>query len=66
MKGNFRHILLFYYRKSEECCSDKKKVVKSLVRRYIKDTPVSNWFSKFRSDNFDVNDHVLEDQSKTK
>ena len=54
-KKHFRHILLFYYRKSKNGVQTRKKLRKVYGEDVLTVvTRCENWFSKFRSGNFDV------------
>ena len=59
-KQLFRHILLFYYRKGKNAVQARKKLSDVYGEDVL--TERQNWFAKFRSGNFDVEDahHVLE------
>ncbi|GFU65941.1 histone-lysine N-methyltransferase SETMAR [Trichonephila clavipes] len=50
MESDFRHILLFYYRKGKNAVQARKKLTD------VYGEGVLNWFAKFRSGNFDVED----------
>ncbi|GFX95435.1 histone-lysine N-methyltransferase SETMAR [Trichonephila clavipes] len=53
-KQHFRHILLFYYRKGKNAVQARKKLTDVDGEGVL--TVRQNWFAKFRSGNFDVED----------
>ncbi|GFV31715.1 histone-lysine N-methyltransferase SETMAR [Trichonephila clavipes] len=55
-KQHFRHILLFYYRKGENAVQAKKKLTDVYGESVLTVPQCQNWFAKFRSGNFDVED----------
>ncbi|GFW11690.1 histone-lysine N-methyltransferase SETMAR [Trichonephila clavipes] len=55
-KQHFRHILLFYYRKGENAVQAKKKLTDVYGEGVLTVRQCQNWFAKFRSGNFDVED----------
>ncbi len=55
-KQHFRHILLFYYRKGKNAVQARKKSVDVLGEDVLTERQYQNWFAKFRSGNFDVED----------
>ncbi|GFV34817.1 histone-lysine N-methyltransferase SETMAR [Trichonephila clavipes] len=55
-KQHFRHILLFYYRKGKNAVPARKKLTDVYGEGVLTVLQCQNWFAKFRSDNFDVED----------
>ncbi|GFX53690.1 histone-lysine N-methyltransferase SETMAR [Trichonephila clavipes] len=55
-KQHFRHFLLFYYRKGKNAVQDRKKLTDVYGEGVLTVRQCQNWFSKFRSGNFDVED----------
>ncbi|GFV04714.1 histone-lysine N-methyltransferase SETMAR [Trichonephila clavipes] len=55
-KQNFRHILLFYYRKGKNAVQARKKLIDVYGEDVLTVRQCQNWFAKFRSGNFDVED----------
>lgn len=55
-KEHFRHILLFYYRKGKNAVQARKKLCEIYGEGILTVRQCQNWFSKFRSDNFDIKD----------
>ena len=55
-KQHFRHILFFYYRKGKNAVQAKKNYPMCLEKMYWQNCQCQNWFVKFRSGNFDVED----------
>ncbi|GFW81915.1 histone-lysine N-methyltransferase SETMAR [Trichonephila clavipes] len=55
-KQHFRHILLFYYRKGKNAVQARKKLTDVYEEGVLTVRQCQNWFAKFRSDNFDVED----------
>ncbi|GFV20064.1 histone-lysine N-methyltransferase SETMAR [Trichonephila clavipes] len=54
-KQHFRHILLFYYRKGKNAVQARKKLT-GVYGGVLTVRQCQNWFAKFRSGNFDVED----------
>ncbi|GAB1861621.1 SETMR methyltransferase [Camponotus japonicus] len=54
-KQHFRHILLFYYRKGKNAVQARKKL-SDVYGDVLTERQCQNWFAKFRSGNFDVED----------
>ena len=55
-KQHFRHILLFYYRKGKNAVQARKKLTDVYGEDVLTVRQCQNWFAKFRSGNFDVED----------
>ncbi|CAK9826519.1 Histone-lysine N-methyltransferase SETMAR [Anthophora retusa] len=55
-KQHFRHILLFYYRKGKNAVQARKKLADVYGEDVLTVRQCQNWFAKFRSGNFDVED----------
>ena len=55
-KLHFRHILLFYYRKGKNAVQARKKLSDVYGEDVLTVRQCQNWFAKFRSGNFDVED----------
>ncbi|GFX08716.1 histone-lysine N-methyltransferase SETMAR [Trichonephila clavipes] len=55
-KQHFRHILLFYYRKGKNAVQARKKLTEVYLEGVLTVRKCQNWFVKFRSGNFDVED----------
>ncbi|GFT25303.1 mariner Mos1 transposase [Trichonephila clavipes] len=55
-KQHFRHILLFYYRKGKNAVQTRKKLTDVYGESVLTVRQCQNWFVKFRSGNFDVED----------
>lgn len=55
-KQHFRHILLFYYRKGKNAVQARKKLTDVYGEDVLTIRQCQNWFAKFRSGNFDVED----------
>ncbi|GFU48028.1 histone-lysine N-methyltransferase SETMAR [Trichonephila clavipes] len=55
-KHHFRHILLFYYRKGKNAVQARKKLTDVYGEGVLAVRQCQNWFAKFRSGNFDVED----------
>ncbi|GFU82400.1 histone-lysine N-methyltransferase SETMAR [Trichonephila clavipes] len=55
-KQHFRHILLFYYRKAKNAVQARKKLTDVYGEGVLTVRQCQNWFAKFRSGNFDVED----------
>ncbi|GFX81004.1 histone-lysine N-methyltransferase SETMAR [Trichonephila clavipes] len=55
-KQHFRHILLFYYRKVKNAAQARKKLTDVYGEGALTVRQCQNWFAKFRSGNFDVED----------
>ncbi|GFX81715.1 histone-lysine N-methyltransferase SETMAR [Trichonephila clavipes] len=54
-KQHFRHILLFYYRKGKNAVQARKKLT-DVYGGVLTVCQCQNWFAKFRSGNFNVED----------
>ncbi|GFV74384.1 histone-lysine N-methyltransferase SETMAR [Trichonephila clavipes] len=63
-KQHFRHILLFYYRKGKNAVQARKKLTDVYGEGVLTVRQGQNWFAKFRSGNFDVEDAPLYDHLK--
>ncbi|GFV64589.1 HTH_48 domain-containing protein [Trichonephila clavipes] len=63
-KQHFRHILLFYYRKGKNAAQARKKLTDVYGEGVLTVRQCQNWFAKFRSGNFDVEDAPLYDHLK--
>ena len=55
-KQHFRHILLFYYRKGKNAVQVRKKLTDVYGEGVLSVRQYQNWFAKFGSGNFDVED----------
>lgn len=55
-KQHLRHILLFYYRKGKNAVQARKKLTDVYGEGVLTVRQCQNWFAKFRSGNFDVED----------
>ncbi|GFT80519.1 histone-lysine N-methyltransferase SETMAR [Trichonephila clavipes] len=55
-KQHFRHILLFYCRKGKNAVQARKKLTDVYREGVLTVRQCQNWFAKFRSGNFDVED----------
>ena len=55
-KQHFRHILFFYYRKGKNAVQARKKLTDVYGEDVLTVRQCQNWFAKFRSGNFDVED----------
>jgi len=55
-KLHFRHILLFYFRKGKNAVQARKKLCDVYGEDVMTERQCQNWFAKFRSGNFDVED----------
>ncbi|GFU57501.1 histone-lysine N-methyltransferase SETMAR [Trichonephila clavipes] len=55
-KQHFRHILLFYYRKGKNAVQARKKLTDVYGEGVLTVRQCQNWFAKFLSGNFDVED----------
>ncbi|GFU81136.1 histone-lysine N-methyltransferase SETMAR [Trichonephila clavipes] len=55
-KQHFRHTLLFYYRKGKNAVQARKKSTNVYGEGVLTVRQCKNWFAKFRSGNFDVED----------
>ncbi|GFV61026.1 histone-lysine N-methyltransferase SETMAR [Trichonephila clavipes] len=55
-KQHFRHTLLFYYRKGKNAVQARKKLTDVYGEGVLTVRQCQNWFAKFRSGNFDVED----------
>ncbi|GFT57266.1 histone-lysine N-methyltransferase SETMAR [Trichonephila clavipes] len=55
-KQHFRQILLFYYRKGKNAVQARKKLTDVYGEGVLTVRQCQNWFAKFRSGNFDVED----------
>ncbi|GFV77007.1 histone-lysine N-methyltransferase SETMAR [Trichonephila clavipes] len=55
-KQHFRHILLFYYRKGKNAVQARKKLTDVYGEGVLTVRQCQNWFAKFRSGNFVVED----------
>ncbi|GFX96282.1 histone-lysine N-methyltransferase SETMAR [Trichonephila clavipes] len=55
-KQHFLHILLFYYRKGKNAVQARKKLTDVYGEGVLTVSQCQNWFAKFRSGNFDVED----------
>ncbi|GFU75300.1 histone-lysine N-methyltransferase SETMAR [Trichonephila clavipes] len=55
-KQHFRHILLFYHRKGKNAVQARKKLTDVYGEGALIVRQCQNWFAKFRSGNFDVED----------
>ncbi|GFU28733.1 histone-lysine N-methyltransferase SETMAR [Trichonephila clavipes] len=55
-KQHFRHILLFYYRKGKNAVQDRNKLTDVYGEGVLTVRQCQNWFAKFRSGSFDVED----------
>ncbi|CAK9826900.1 Histone-lysine N-methyltransferase SETMAR [Anthophora retusa] len=55
-KQHFRHILLFYYRKGKNAVQAGKKLTDVYGEDVLTVRQCQNWFAKFRSGNFDIED----------
>ncbi|GFV74198.1 histone-lysine N-methyltransferase SETMAR [Trichonephila clavipes] len=53
---HFRHILLLYYRKGKDAVQVRKKLTDVYVEDVLTVRQCQNWFAKFRSGNFDIED----------
>ncbi|GFV10856.1 histone-lysine N-methyltransferase SETMAR [Trichonephila clavipes] len=58
-KQHFRHILLFYCRKGKNAVQARKKLTNVYGEGVLTVRQCQNWFTKFRSGNFDVEDAPL-------
>lgn len=56
VKQHFLHILLFYYQKCENAGPARKTLSNAYGEVVLTKCQCQNWFAKFRSDNFDVED----------
>ncbi|GFU80728.1 histone-lysine N-methyltransferase SETMAR [Trichonephila clavipes] len=63
-KQHFRHILLFYHRKGKNVVQARKKLTDVYGEGVLTVRQCQNWFAKFRSGNFDVEDAPLYDHLK--
>ncbi|GFV45883.1 mariner Mos1 transposase [Trichonephila clavipes] len=63
-KQHFRHILLFYYRKGKNAVQARKELTDVYGEGVLTVRQCQNWFAKFRSGNFDVEDALLYDHLK--
>ena len=57
---HFRHILLFYFRKGKNVAQAAKQLRDVYGEEALKDRQCQNWFGKFRSGNF-----LLEDEQRS-
>ncbi|GFW49083.1 histone-lysine N-methyltransferase SETMAR [Trichonephila clavipes] len=55
-KHYFRHILMSYYRKGKNAVQARKKLTNVFGEGVCTVRQCQNWFAKFRSSNFDVED----------
>ncbi|GFV49897.1 histone-lysine N-methyltransferase SETMAR [Trichonephila clavipes] len=55
-KQHLRHILLFYYRKGKNAVQARKKLTDGYGEGVLTVRQCQNWFAKFRSGNFDIED----------
>ncbi|GFX13177.1 histone-lysine N-methyltransferase SETMAR [Trichonephila clavipes] len=55
-KQQFRHILRFYYKKGKSAVQARKKLTDVYGEGVLTVRQSQNWFAKFRSGNFDVED----------
>ena len=55
-EGHFRHILLFYFRKGKNSAQSHRKLCGVYGDGCLSKRQCQNWFARFRSGNFDVND----------
>jgi len=55
-KQHLRHILLFYFRKGKSAVQARKKLLDVYGEDVLTQRQCQNWFTKFRSGNFDVED----------
>ena len=55
-EGHFRYILLFYFRKGKNAAHGHRKLCGVYGDEYLSERQCQNWFSRFRSGNFDVKD----------
>lgn len=53
---HFRHILLFYFRKGKNAAQAHRKLCGVYGDVCLSERQCQNWFARFRSGNFDVND----------
>ena len=58
-KQHFRHIFLFYYSKCKNAIQARKKLTDVYGEDVLTVRQCQNWFAKFRSGNFDVEDAPL-------
>ncbi|GFV55827.1 histone-lysine N-methyltransferase SETMAR [Trichonephila clavipes] len=55
-KQHFRHFLLFYYKKGKKAVQARKKLTDVYGEGVLTVRQCQNWFAKFRSGNFDIED----------
>nr|APL98298.1 putative DD34D transposase [Bactrocera tryoni] len=55
-KQHFRHILLFYYQKGKNAVQARRKLCDVYGEDVLTERQCQNWFAKFRSGNFDLED----------
>ena len=55
-ESHFRHILLFYFRKRKNAAQADRKLCGVYGDECLSERQCQNWFARFRSGNFDVND----------
>jgi hypothetical protein len=53
---HLRHILLFYHQKGENAAQTRKKISDMYGEDVLTKHQCQNWFAKFQSGNFDVED----------
>ena len=54
--GYFRHILFYYFRKDKNAVQARKKLYDVYGERSLTERQCQNWFSRFRSGDFDLKD----------
>ena len=55
-EGHFRHILLFYFQKGKNAVQAHRKLCGVCGDECLSERQCQNWFTRFRSGNFDVKD----------
>ena len=55
-EGHFRHILLFYFRKGKNATQAYRKLCGVYSDQCLSERQCQNWFARFRSGNFNVQD----------
>ena len=56
--GHFHHILLFHFRKGKSAVQAHRKLCDVYGGECLSKRQCQNWFARFRSGNFDVQDEL--------
>jgi len=61
-KVHFRHLMLFYFRKGKNAAQTAKKICIVYGDSAVAESTVLKWFTRFRNDNFDLEDRERSDK----